>query len=175
MNQDPTQPIESFLKNFLNSLDSQYQPTSNVANYALQFGSSLKRTSALILNGKPIIPTPQEDSKLTFQKKWLSTPLTSHQLTSYDAHLIPGTGQFIINFSAKVKFDQSGKNRLGESADLIKEPTTVTNANSKPRPIWGSWNGIIGNLVVDETLQNECINSLDYRLTYIPQDSILKF
>lgn len=140
----------------------------------------MKRTSSIIVNGNPIIPTMQEDSKLQFQKKWLLTPLSFHQLTSFDAHLIPGTGLFMIQFSAKVKFDQLGKNRLGESADLIHPQESILNKSStSQRAVWGSWFGINGNVIIDENFNEngigEFINSLDYRFTYIPQDSIIKF
>ncbi|EGW32701.1 mRNA transport regulator MTR2 [Spathaspora passalidarum NRRL Y-27907] len=176
--QDPTQPIEPFLKDLLASLDAQYaSPTQsfpNVEAYATQFASNVKRDCAIIVNGKPIIPTPQEDARLQFQKKWLATPLSSHQLTSFDCHLIPGTGTFIVNFCAKVKFDQSGRNRLGESADLI----TDNSIGRTVRPIWGSNFGLNVNLVVDESVINnskgEIISSLNYRFTYIPEDTILK-
>ncbi|RCK66800.1 mRNA transport regulator MTR2 [Candida viswanathii] len=182
MNQDPTQKIELFLKNFLASLDTQYTPTpaSNIEQYALQLGSPLKRTSSIIVNGNPIIPSLQEDSKLQFQKKWLLTPLSFHQLTSFDAHLIPGTGLFVVHFAAKVKFDQLGKNRLGESADLVHAQESIVNngLNKGQRSVWGSWFGVDCNLIIDENFNEsglgEFINSLDYRFTYIPQDSIIK-
>ncbi|KAI5952953.1 MTR2 [Candida margitis] len=168
MNQD----INAFLKNFLTSLDAQYnsagQSYTNIESYATQFGSSLKRDAAIIVNGTPLVPTPVEDAKLQFQKKWLSMPNSSHQLTSFDCHLIPGTNTFIINFAARVKFDQGGKNRLGESADLIQENSIVKTSRS----IWGSWFGVNGNLVIDSNINApEVINSLDYRFTYVPKDT----
>lgn len=168
------QPIEPFLKNLLSSLDAQYnspgQSFTNVESYATQFGSTLKREAAIIINGTPIVPSQMEDAKLQFQKKWLSMPNSSHQLTSFDCHLIPGTNTFIINFSARVKFDQSGRNRLGESADLIQENSIAKTS----RPIWGSWFGVNGNLVIDNNLNGqEIINNFDYRFTYVPKDTTL--
>lgn len=133
----------------------------------------MKPQAAVIINGKPLIP-PTPDSKLEFQKKWLETPQTSHQLLSFDCHLIPGTGTFIINASGKVRFDESGKNRLGDSSDLIRGPQ-VTNSN---RNIWGSWFGYSLTLVVDETVRNndesEIINSFNYRFTFKPRDSVVQ-
>ncbi|KAK6458535.1 nuclear pore RNA shuttling protein Mtr2 [Scheffersomyces xylosifermentans] len=178
LQQDPTQPIEPFLKKFLSSLDIQYNsPTTqfpNVESYATQFAKSLKPSSAVIVNGTPLIPTTNNDSKLEFQKKWLQAPNSFHQLNSYDCHLIPGTGTFIINLSAKVKFDESGKSKLGESADLIQD----NNAARNNRPLWGSWFGVNIILVVDEVVINhsegEVINSLDYRFTFKPEDSVVK-
>ncbi|ODV82475.1 mRNA transport regulator MTR2 [Suhomyces tanzawaensis NRRL Y-17324] len=174
---DNTQPIEPFLKDFLASLDIQYQSNyANVESYATQFAKHLKRTSAVIVNGSPLIPT-NNDSKLEFQKKWLAAPLTQHQLSSFDCHLIPGTGTFIINLSCKVKFDESGKNRLGESADLIQDPS-VGSTRINPRPIWSSWFGANINLVVDESVlansSAEVISSLDYRITFKPENSVIQ-
>jgi mRNA transport regulator MTR2 len=158
----------------LSSFDLQYNnPNSqfvNIEQYATQFAPQLKRDSAIIVNGKPLIPT-NGDSKLEFQKKWLAIPVTNHHLNSYDCHLIPGSGLYSININCKVRFDESGKNKLGESADLISGPTKIT------RPIWGSWYGINVVLIVDQTVaQNqdaEVISSMDYRITYRPADSII--
>lgn len=143
-------------------------------SYATQFGKQLKRTSAVIINGSPIVPTPNSDSKLEFQKKWLASPLSSHQLNSFDCHLIPGSGTFVINASCKVKFDESGRNRLGESADLVNDPSPKAGS----RVIWSSWFGVNINLVVDESVTTnsnaEIINSVDYRITYKPSNSIVQ-
>lgn len=172
------QQIEPYLKNLLSSLDNQYQGPSqqfpNVEAYATQFGKQLKPQCAIIMNGKPLIPT-NNDAKLEFQKKWLLSPLSFHQLNSFDCHLIPGTGAFIINASGKVRFDESGRNRLGESADLVNP---MNNSTVKPRPVWGSWFGFDLNLTVDETIMNnpeiESINSFNYRFTYKPDDSVIQ-
>lgn len=172
------QPIEPYLKKILSSLDIQYQGPSqqfpNVESYATQFGKQLKPQCAIIMNGKPLIPT-SNDAKLEFQKKWLLSPLTFHQLNSFDSHLIPGTGTFVINASGKVRFDESGRNRLGETSDLIHP---INNATVKGRPVWGSWFGFNLNLIVDESILNnpesESINSYNYRFTYKPDDSVIQ-
>ncbi|KAG7193932.1 uncharacterized protein KQ657_005131 [Scheffersomyces spartinae] len=176
--QDPSQPIEPFLKKVLGSLDSCYRSATtgqaqftNVEAYALQFGKQLKPASSVIINGKPVLPLA-DTIKLEFQKKWLATPLTQHQLNSYDCHLIPGSGVFVIQLSGKVRFDESGRTRLGETADMVSEQT------SRPvRPLWGSWFGFDLNMVVDEFVlsndENEVINSYNYRITYKPQDSVI--
>lgn len=162
------------------SLDNQYSPQkfANVETYATQFAKQLKPLAAVIVNGKPIVPEQPSmpDVKLEFQKKWLVTPQTNHQLTSFDCHLIPGTGTFIVNASGKVRFDESGKNRLGENANLVQSSTApVSNAN---RNIWGSWFGYDLTLVVDENVRNndemELINSFNYRFTFKPRDSVIQ-
>ncbi|KAF7584142.1 putative mRNA transport regulator [Clavispora lusitaniae] len=177
--QDPTQPVEVFLKKFLASLDLSYyssgfaQPQyANVEAYATQFGKQIKPSAAVIVDGNPIIPSAN-DARLEFQKKWLASPLTNHSLSSFDCHLVPGTGMYTVILNGKVRFDESGRSRLGESSDLVPAA-----ANAKPRPIWGSWFGFNANLVIDQTVaQNdevECINSFNYRLTFKPHDSAVR-
>lgn len=166
------------MKKLFSSLDLQYNtPTNqfpNVEAYATHFAKQLKPTAAIIVNGKPLIPS-QNDSRVEFQKKWLLLPNTTHQLTSFDCHLIPGTGTFVITISGKVKFDETGRNRLGQTADLV----SANDANApRPRPVWGSWFGFNAVLVVDETVRTnddtELINSMDYRFTFKPSDSVIQ-
>lgn len=171
------QQVEPFLKSILTSLDLQYQsPTSSfpsVEAYATQFVKQIKPQSAVIVNGKPINPR-NTNAKIEFQKKWLATPLTTHQLNSYDCHIIPGTGVMLINASGKVRFDESGRSKLGETPDLVQNPSS----NLRPRPEWGSWFGFDLNLAVDEAMvQNveEVVNTFNYRLTYKPDDSVIQF
>lgn len=94
-------------------------------------------------------------------------------MSSYDAHLIPGTGLYSVTVNGKVRFDEGGKSRLGESADLVQTP----NGPAKPRPIWGSWYGFNMNMMIDEAVvrgsEAELINSFNYRITYKPDDSII--
>ncbi|PVH13726.1 uncharacterized protein CXQ87_001844 [Candidozyma duobushaemuli] len=151
--QDP----KPFLKSLLASFDLSYFPSGpsaqpqfpNVEAYATQFGKQLKPACAIIFDGHPLIPqAPANDARLEFQKKWLGCPLTSHQMSSYDAHLIPGTGLYSVTVNGKVRFDEGGKSRLGESADLVQTP----NGPAKPRPIWGSWYGFNMNMVIDEAV-----------------------
>lgn len=179
---DPTQPIEPFLKSLLASLDLLYFPSGtntqppfpNVEAYATQFGKQLKTTCAIIFDGHPLIPQPPaNDSRLEFQKKWLACPLTSHQIGSFDCHLIPGTGLYTVNVYGKVRYDESGKSRLGESADLVQP----NDAPTKPRPLWGSWYSFNLNMVIDEAVARspeiELINSFNYRITFKPDDSLI--
>lgn len=156
-------------------MDIQYHSATaqypNVESYATQFATQLKRTCAVIINGKPLIPS-NNDSKLEFQKKWLAVPLSFHQHNSFDCHLIPGTGTYIVNLGGKVRFDESGRNRLGESADLIED------ASTQKRPVWGSYFGFNVTLVVDESIVSnnnvDVISSFNYRFTYRPEDSVIQ-
>ncbi|OBA22587.1 NTF2-like protein [Metschnikowia bicuspidata var. bicuspidata NRRL YB-4993] len=182
--QDPSQPIEPFLKKLLSLLDLQLhlpgtaspQPQfPSVEAYATQFAKQLKPASAVVFNGNPLIPqAPANDSRLEFQKKWLASPASNHQLTCFDTHLVPGTGLYTIIAHGKVRFDESGRTRLGESADLV---VPSSGAAQKPRALWGPWFGFNINLVVDQSVatndETECINSLNYRVTYKPHDTVV--
>lgn len=168
------------MKDFLASLDLSFTLPSNlfplVEAYATRLGAAIKRASALVVNGAPIIPqAPETDSRLEFQKRWLQAPLSQHSLTYYDCHIIPGTGTILVNSGGKVRFDESGRSRLGATADL-----SASAAPSAPvKPLWSLWIGYSMNLMVDETsvmnlVKEETINSLDYRFTYIPEDVVLE-
>lgn len=175
------QPIELFLKKLLASLDLLYfssgydQPQfANVEVYATCFAKQIKPSAAVIMNGNPLIPqAPANDARLEFQKQWLLSPLTNHLISSFDCHLIPGTGLYSVILNGKVRFDESGRSRLGESSEIVP-----ASANTKPRPIWGSWYGFNANLVVDQAVaQNdeaEIISCFNYRITFKPHDSAVR-
>lgn len=143
----------------------------SVESYATQFAKQLKPTSAVVFDGHPLIPAPPgTDSRLEFQKKWLACPLTNHQLTSFDTHLIPGTGLYTVIANGKVRFDESGRSRLGESADFLQ-------TDAKARVLWGPWFGFNMNLVLDQQVavdqELESICSLNYRVTHKPHDTVM--
>ncbi|KAM9898265.1 hypothetical protein OXX79_006407 [Metschnikowia pulcherrima] len=177
--QDPSQPIEPFLKKVLASLDLQLQTGSSaqpqypsVEAYATQFAKQLKPASAIVINGNPLIPSPPtQDARLEFQKQWLSSPASNHQMTSFDTHLVPGTGLYTIIAHGKVRFDESGRSRLGETADLVQSPA------QKARALWGPWFGFNLSLIVDQAAATnddiESINTWNYRVTYKPHDSVV--
>lgn len=154
----------------LSSLDLDNRSSPTVEAYATQFAKQLKPSSAIVLNGNPIV---SGDLKLEFQKKWLSTPLTSHLLTNFDCHIIPGTGIIMITATGKVRFDESGNSRLSQLASLIPPPM-----NEVKKPTWSSWFGFFLNMVVDESLlangEAELINNFDYRITFKPNDSVIE-
>lgn len=80
----------------------------------------------------------------------------------------------VINASGKVRFDESGRNKLGETPDLVQTPSS----NNRTRPEWGAWYGFNLNMVVDETMmQNveEVVNTFNYRFTFKPEDSVIQF
>lgn len=160
-------------------MDLQYQSSGagnqpnfpSVESYATQFAKQLKQASAIVIDGNPLIPQGS-DARLEFQKQWLASPLTNHQMSSFDCHLVPGTGLYTIIVNGKVRFDESGRSRLGETADLVQAPSNV-----KPRAIFGSWFGFNLNMVVDQSVatndEAETINSFNYRVVFKPHDSVV--
>lgn len=169
------------MKKLLASLDLQYfslapQPQPqypNVEAYATLFAHQLKQAAAVIVNGNPLIPEPPaNDARLEFQKKWLAAPLTNHLMSSFDCHLVPGTGLYTVIVNGKVRFDESGRSKLGETADLLQPQVPA-----KPRPVWGPWFGFNLNLAVDEVVASnsdaQTVNLFDYRITFKPHDSVV--
>ncbi|ODV94439.1 hypothetical protein PACTADRAFT_71172 [Pachysolen tannophilus NRRL Y-2460] len=173
---DPTSNVEPFLKKIISTLDNQFitspsQYQNNVQLFKASILPQLKQQSAVIINGSPYA------SKTQLQEIWSNLPISQHQLTSYDTHLIPGSGTFIISCSLKVRFDESGKTRLGESAELVQNNSHTGNTNVAVVKLWSSWYGVNLNLVVDEIISSntdvESINSFNYRFTYKPENSII--
>lgn len=174
-------PIEPFVKSLLSSLDLQLNSSGNtnqprflsVEEYATQFGRQLKNTCAIVFDGHPLVPSPpSNDARLEFQKKWLSCPNSKHTLTSFDCHLIPGTGLFNIMVNGKVSFDESGRSRLGVTADIPQDALAPT------KTLWGAGFGFCIVMVVDESVaassEAQVINTFNYRLVYKPHDSLVE-
>lgn len=177
---DSTSSIEPFLNEVLSSLDSQLNSNSNPnlnsnPNSVDSILPQLHQQPRIIINGQPF------GSKQQFQQLWSTLPLSQHQVTSFDTHLIPSTapgasvsgGQYVILAHLKVRFDESGKNKLGESADFNTNSGTTLN-----RPLWGNWFGASLSLVADGIIGNgfncECISAWDYRITEKPDVSLFK-
>jgi mRNA transport regulator MTR2 len=123
-----------------------------------------------VLNGNPI------GGKAAFQQHWVKFPLTQHSITSVDYHVIIGTGTLIVNVSGKVRFDESGKTRLGDNADVpIQGLPIQPTSQDITRPVWGSWFGFNANLILDESvfqgINSELINSLNWKIVYRPDDA----
>lgn len=170
------------MKSLFTSLDLQLHPSGtatqprylSVEEYATQFGKQLKSSCAIVFDGRPQAPQPPaNDARLEFQKKWLTCPSSKHTLTSFDCHLIPGTGLFNIMVNGKVSFDESGRSRLGLTADLPQDPHS-----QPPRTLWGPAFGFCLIMVVDEAVASnkdaQVINSFNYRLVFKPHDSLVE-
>ncbi|GMM31189.1 Mtr2 protein [Martiniozyma asiatica (nom. inval.)] len=162
---DPTAPIAPFLDAILKTLDT---PSTLPI-------PQLHSQPRIIVHGNPISPTD-------FQNLWRNLPLTQHQLTSYDAHLLPGPngsvsqGHFVIMAHLKVRFDESGKNRSGDSGDIMGNNNVNTTNISSHRANWSHWFGVVLNCIVDASVvegwERQCISSWDYRFTERPDSSV---
>lgn len=152
---DPTKKVSAFLDHILKSLDTQTQP-----NLILP---QLHQAPRIIINGEPFASRDQ------FQKIWLNLPQSQHQVTSFDTHLLPSnSNQYIVMTHIKVKFDESGYNKLGQSSNFNNQPKTKSN--------WSKSFGVVLTLIVDSSINqnfdHECISSWDYRFTSKPDHSL---
>lgn len=79
---------------------------------------------------------------------------TQHTLTNLDYHIIPGSGTLICNINDKVRYDESGKDKM-EQDSIIRQMNQSgpnnTNSGSR-RHIWGSYFGISLQLVLANSL-----------------------
>ncbi|KAH3675514.1 hypothetical protein WICPIJ_009345, partial [Wickerhamomyces pijperi] len=156
------------VKDLFLTLDKQFNPTVEpIEQFASKILPQLKSDSPVILNGNPLLGKPN------FQQQWVHFPVTQHTVTSIDYHVVPGTNIVIINLSGKVKFDENGYTKMGQSADI--PPKNSAGGN---RPIWGSANGFNAQMVIDDSglvnLQSEFINSFNWKVVFSPSDSMVK-
>ncbi|OWB79116.1 hypothetical protein B5S32_g3328 [[Candida] boidinii] len=164
--------IEQFLKHILATLDTSYSPTSPQFNSPEAFQNwilpQLNSQSAIIINGSPY------GSRSQFQEIWCNLPQTQHNLLSFDTHhVLSMPAQYVVVAHLKVRFDESGRTRKGDSSELINN-NNASNVNK--RPIYGPWFGVCLNLVVSEAILEsfdvECISSFNWRITEKPENSI---
>lgn len=164
------------MKAILSTLDTEFitpnsrQTYQNLPNvFEAQILPQLKQQSAIIINGSPY------GSKSAFQETWRNLPQTQHNLLSFDCHVIPGSHTFLITASVKVRFDESGKNRVGVTSELVQSPELKS---QNARCYWGPSFGATLVLVVDDVIVSnwelECISSLDYRFTFKPENALFK-
>lgn len=131
----------------------------------------------IIFNASPFVqPT-------AFLQMWQTEMIQSqHALTAVDYHVIPGSQTLICNVNCKVRFDESGKNKLGQDANIpVGQPNpNASKLNNRPnsRPLWGSYFGVSLQLIVDERIfrndMNGVISGFNYNMVYKPEDSLLK-
>lgn len=161
-----TSQIEQIFTTLIESLDTSPNPNSNPTPVLPQ----LINQPRIIINGQPF-GTP-----IQFQSLWNSLPLSNHQITSCDIHYIPSgnganAGDFVILSHLKVRFDESGKNKLGDS-------TIITNTSTSSRPLWSHWFGVSLTCIIDSNIlnniNNQSISVWDYRFTENPSNSIFK-
>lgn len=168
--QPETGQIDNILTKLLESLD--LNPANNPN--ALKPLNQLSQNPRIIINGNPF------GSKSQFQSIWSNLPLSNHQITSLDSHSIPSTNNYLILAHLKVRFDESGKNKLGDSTLLTdnNNSNNSNNSNINHRPIWSHWFGVSLTCIIDSNFLNdgnsEFIHTWDYRFTEKPDSSIYK-
>lgn len=167
---DPLKPVEELLRSVLSSLDSQYTPPALPEQYLQQLAPQIRDQLPVIVNGTPV------SGRVQFQQQWVQTPLTQHQLTGWDAHIVtlPASNIAVVNAQCRVKFDESARSRTGETA-LVNAAAVPNNAPQKPA--WGLWHGVSLTLTVDLNALGsgypQCIETINYRTTYKPELSIV--
>ncbi|GMM39034.1 Mtr2 protein [Saccharomycopsis crataegensis] len=162
------------------SLDSKPPANSNnLMNYN-PLPQLRSNNVKILINASPLT------DKRQFTEYWIKLPLTQHKLQSYDYHTIPGMNMTNLVINGKVRFNENGKNKLGESAEINPMNGMIgginnnnNNANDKQRAIWGSWFGftmvvVIDGIINENTLNSEFINSFNYKITYIAGDSVMQ-
>lgn len=113
---------------------------------------------------------------------------TQHTLTALDYHVIPGSGTVVCNATAKVRFDESGRDKRGQDASVATPPGSAGsnsngnnrsrgNNNARQRQSWGPYFGVSMQLVLDERVYRNdmhgVIHSLTYTMVYKPEDSLI--
>lgn len=169
---DTSAMVEQFLSKILETLDTSVPNPQSIAQILPQ----LHQHPRIIINGNPF------GSKEQFQQLWASLPLSTHQVASCDVHFVPSIneqqiqpnqGQYVVLARLKVRFDESGRNKMGETP-LFNNTTTT----SSTRALWSHWFGVSLSFVVDSTISNnfntESISIWDYRFTENPVNSIFQ-
>lgn len=163
----------TFTKKILAHLDD---PDSNkLAQFVQLFNPNNCR---IIFNATPFAQAT------VFLQMWQNQVVqTQHALTGVDYHAIPGSGTLICNVNCKVRFDESGRDKMGQDATVPIQPNNTGNRNrpndmNKPRPLWGPYFGISLQLIIDDRIFrndfNGVISVFNYNMVYKPEDSLLK-
>lgn len=131
----------------------------------------------IVFNATPFAQLP------IFLQVWQSQIVqTQHALTAVDYHVIPGSQTLICNVNCKVRFDESGKDKMGQDATVPQQPQAVSQQQNRSRPtsrpLWGSYFGVSLQLVIDERIfRNDMtgvISTFNYNMVYKPEDTLMK-
>ena len=137
--------------------------------------------------------TPVSDA-MSFLTMWQQQVVsTQHSLTSLDYHVIPGSGTLLCNVNARVRFDESGRDKQGQDALVVgagaggrsgpgSGGSNVSNRSGSAgsgsrRPLWGSYFGVSLQLVIDDRIYrndfNGVITGFNYKIVFKPEDSLM--
>lgn len=70
--------------------------------------------------------TPFAQAAIFLQMWQTQVVQTQHALTGIDYHVIPGSGTLICNVNCKVRFDESGKDKMGQDATVPVQPINAS-------------------------------------------------
>lgn len=130
-------------------------------------------------NGCKVIinATPFAQPALFLEQWETGVTQTQHALTAVDYHVIPGSNTVVFNVNCKVRFDEGGRDRVGQDASIQQTPQQPRNALNRTRPLWGSYFGVSLQLVTEERVLNNDSNGViltfNYNMVYKPDDSLM--
>lgn len=165
-----SQVAELFVKKILAHLDDTDPQKLN------QFLNLFNANNCkVVFNATPFAQLP------LFLQMWQTQIVqTQHALTAVDYHVIPGSQTVICNVNCKVRFDESGKDKMGQDATVLPgEPKQQPQQKHRPasRPLWGTYFGVSLQLIVEERLFNNDMNAVilafNYNMIYKPEDSLI--
>lgn len=164
-----SQLAELFVKKILAHLDDTDPQKLN------QFLNLFNSTNCkVVFNATPFAQLP------LFLQMWQTQIVqTQHALTAVDYHVIPGSQTVVFNVNCKVRFDESGKDKMGQDAAVSPGEQKQQQPKHRPasRPLWGTYFGVSLQLVVDERLfsndMNGVILAFNYNMIYKPDDSLM--
>lgn len=167
------QITETFVQKILAHLDDN--DVSKLNNFLQLFSNNS--------NGKIIINGQRSNDAMSFLTMWSQQVVsTQHSITSIDYHMIPGSGTVICNITAKVRFDESGRDKNGQDSIIPIQGNNSSNNNNnnnmnRNRQFWGSYFGVSLQLIVDDRIyrndMNGVINSFNYTIINKPDDSLI--
>ncbi|QLL33294.1 hypothetical protein HG536_0E02050 [Torulaspora globosa] len=164
-----SQIAELFVKKILAHLDDTDPQKLN--QFLNLFNSN---NCKVVFNATPFAQLP------LFLQMWQNQIVqTQHALTAVDYHVIPGSQTVIFNVNCKVRFDESGKDKMGQDATVSPGEQKLQHQKHRPanRPLWGTYFGVSLQLVVEERLfsndMNGVILAFNYNMIYKPDDSLI--
>lgn len=130
-------------------------------------------------NGKIIFNAAPFANLSLFLQTWQTQVVqTQHALTAIDYHVIPGSQTLICNVNCKVRFDESGRDKMGLDATVQQNQQQQNRNRPASRPLWGTYFGVSLQLVIDERIfandMNGVVSAFNYNMVYKPDDSLMR-
>ncbi len=169
--------IDIFVKKVLAHLDEQ--DPNKLMNFLQLFQSSKNMPPSPTVSKVVYNSMPFADPSI-FLTMWSQQVVqTQHIISALDFHVIPtgASNTIICNVNCKVRFDESGRDKMGQDSVIPMGPSGAKRMNNN-RPLWGSYFGVSLQLCLDDRIFRNDINgvitSLNYKIVYKPEDSLIK-